>query len=163
MVQEINQPIESGGGPPQPPNGVSGGTQPLLPERDRRIPQTTGRWRRKPHHLMAMVVVMVIVMVVEEVIDHLPQGENSSDNGDGGGDDSPLPSDHGQPRHRQGQRDRWVYVVQGPPGPPGQPGQDGRDGHDGHAPQLPRGMIKHSRNSSCSIGHYRFRKIPLKT
>ena len=26
----INQPIESGGGPPQPPNGVGGGTQPLL-------------------------------------------------------------------------------------------------------------------------------------
>ena len=35
----INQPIESGGGPPQPPNGVGGGTQPLLSERDRRIPQ----------------------------------------------------------------------------------------------------------------------------
>ena len=29
----INQPIESGGGPPQPPNGVSGGTRPLLSER----------------------------------------------------------------------------------------------------------------------------------
>ena len=24
----INQPIETGGGPPQPPNGVSGGTRP---------------------------------------------------------------------------------------------------------------------------------------
>ena len=35
----INQHIESGRGPPQPPNGVSGGTRPLLPERDRRIPQ----------------------------------------------------------------------------------------------------------------------------
>ena len=35
----INQPIESGGAPPQLPNGVSGGTQPLLPERDRRLPQ----------------------------------------------------------------------------------------------------------------------------
>ena len=35
----INQPIETGGGLPQPPNGVGGGTQPLLSERDRRIPQ----------------------------------------------------------------------------------------------------------------------------
>ena len=69
-----------------------------------------------------------------------PRG-NSDDNGDSGGDDSPLPSDHEQPRHHQGQRDKWVYVVQGPPGPPGQPDQDGRDGHDGQAPQLPRGMI----------------------
>ena len=93
------------------------------------------------HHLMAMVMVMVIVMVIEEVIDHLPPRRNGNDNGDGDGDDSPPPSDHGQPRHRRGQRNRWVYVVQGPPGPPGQPGQDGRDGHDGHAPQLPRGMI----------------------
>ena len=81
---------------------------------------------------------------MEEVIDHLPQGENGgngNDDGDGGGDDSPLPSDHGQPQHHRGQRDRWVYVVQGPPGLPGQPGQNGRDGHDGQAPQLPRGMI----------------------
>ena len=31
----INQPIESGGWPPQPPNGVGGGTGPLLSERDR--------------------------------------------------------------------------------------------------------------------------------
>ena len=46
-----------------------------------------------------------------------------------------------QDNHR-GQRDRWVYVVQGPPGPPGQSEQDGRDGHDGHAPQLPRGIDK---------------------
>ena len=68
----INQPIESGGGLPQLPNGVGGGTQPLLPERDRRIPQ---QLTEELHHLMAMVVVMVIVMVVEEVIDHLPQEE----------------------------------------------------------------------------------------
>ena len=34
-----NQPIEGGGGPPQPPNGVWGGTGPLLSESDRRIPQ----------------------------------------------------------------------------------------------------------------------------
>ena len=44
----INQPIESGGGPPQPPNGVGGGNGPLLSERDRRIPQQLGRWRRNP-------------------------------------------------------------------------------------------------------------------
>ena len=128
----INQPIESGGGPPQLPNGVSGGTQPLLSERDRRIPQQPAggggtpppngngngdsngsRGGDRPP----------------------PPRRNGDDNGDGGGDDSPPPSDHGQPRHHRGQRDRWVYVVQGPPG------QDGRDGHDGHAPQLPRGMI----------------------
>ena len=136
----INQPIESGGGPPQPPNGVGGGTRPLLSERDRRIPQqpaggggtpppngngngngdsNSSRGGDRPP----------------------PPRRNGDDNGDGGGDDSPPPSDHGQPRHHRGQRDRWVYVVQGPPGPPGQPGQDGRDGHDGHAPQLPRGMI----------------------
>ena len=34
----INQPIEGGGGPPQLPNGVGGGTGPLLSERGRRIP-----------------------------------------------------------------------------------------------------------------------------
>ena len=136
----INQPIESSGGPPQPPNGVGGGTQPLLSERDRRVPQQPAGGGGTPP----------------------PNGDgngssdsngsrggdrpppprrNGDDNGDGGGDDSPLPSDHGQPRHHQGQRDKWVYVVQGPPRPPGQPGQDGRDGHNGHAPQLPRGMI----------------------
>ena len=125
----INQPIEGGGG-----------TRPLLSERDRRIPQQLAgggggtpppngngngngdsngsRGGDRPP----------------------PPRRNGDDNGDGG-DDSPPPSDHGQPRHRRGQRDKWVYVVQGPPGPPGQPGQDGRDGHDGHAPQLPRGMI----------------------
>ena len=136
----INQPIESGGGLPQPPNGVGGGTWPLLLERDRRIPQQPAggggtpppngngsgngdsngsRGGDRPP----------------------PPRRNGDDDGDGGGDDSPLPSDHGQPRHHRGQRDKWVYVVQGPPGPPGQPGQDGRDGHNGHAPQLPRGMI----------------------
>ena len=134
----INQPIEGGGGPPQPPNGVGGGTRPLLSERDRRIPQQLAGGRGTPP----------------------PNGSgngdsngsrggdrpppprrNGDDNGDGDGDDSPPPSDHGQPRHCRGQRNRWVYVVQGSPGPPGQPGQDGRDGHDGHAPQLPRGMI----------------------
>ena len=135
-----NQPIETGGGPPQLPNGVSGGTRPLLSERDRRIPQqpaggggtpppngngngngdsNSSRGGDRPP----------------------PPRRNGNDNGDGGGDDSPLPSDHGQPRRHRGQRNRWVYVVQGPPRPPGQPGQDGRDGHDGHAPQLPRGMI----------------------
>ena len=67
-------------------------------------------------------------MVVEEVIDHFPQGEMGNDIGNGGGDDSPPPSDYGQPRHRRGQRNKWVYVVQGPPRAPGQLGQDGRDG-----------------------------------
>ena len=136
----INQPIENGRGPPQPPNGVGGGTGPLFSERDRRIPQQPmggggapppggngnsngdsngSRGGDRPP----------------------PPRTNGDDNGDGGGDDSPLPSDHGQPRHHRGQTDKWVYVVQGPPRPPGQPGQDDRDGHDGQAPQFPRGMI----------------------
>ena len=34
-----NQPIEGGGGPPQPPNGEGGGTGSLLSERGRRMPQ----------------------------------------------------------------------------------------------------------------------------
>ena len=133
-----NQPIEGGGGPPQPPNGVGGGTGPLFSERDRRLPQQpaggggapppggngNGRGDRPPP----------------------PRGNGGNggddgDDGDGGGDDSPLLSVHGQPWHHRGQRDRWVYVVQGPPRPPGQPGQDGRDGQDGQASQLPRGMI----------------------
>ena len=138
----INQPIGGGGGLPQLPNGVGGGTGPLLSERGR-IPQqpaggggapppggngngnsngSRGSDRPPP-----------------------PRGNGGNvddgDDGDGGGDDSPLLSDHRQPRHHRGRRDRWVYVVQGPPGPPGQPGQDGRDGQDGQAPQLPRGMI----------------------
>ena len=139
-----NQPIEGGEGPPQAPNGVGGGTGPLLSERDRRIPQqpvggggapppggngngngnsngSRGGGRPPPPRGNG--------------------GDDGDDDGDGGGDDSPLPSDHGQPRHHQGQRDRWVYVVQGPPGPPGQPGQNGKDGWDGQMPQLPRGMI----------------------
>ena len=93
----INQPIVSGGGPPQLPNGVGGGTGPLLSERDRRIPQQpvggggapppggnsngngNGRGDRPPP----------------------PRGNggNDDDDGDGGGDDSLPPSDHGQPRH----------------------------------------------------------------
>ena len=97
----INQPIETGGGLPQPPNGVGGGTWPLLPERDRRIPQQLAggggtpppdgngsgngdsngsRGGDRPP----------------------PPRRNGDDNGDGDGDDSPLPSDHGQPRHRRG-------------------------------------------------------------
>ena len=68
-------------------------------------------------------------------------GDGSDDGDDSGGDDSPPPSDQGQPQRCQNWRNRWVYVVQGPPGPPGQPGQDGRDGQDGQIPQLPRGMI----------------------
>ena len=33
---------------------------------------------------------------------------------------------------------------------------------DGQMPQLPRGMINVPGVTSCSFGHYRFRKIPLK-
>ena len=86
-------------------------------------------------------------MIMEEVVDHPPRGNggkgsNGGDDGDGGGgDDSPPLSVQGQAQHHQGQRDRWVYVVQGPPRPPGQLGQDGRDGWDGQTPQMPRGII----------------------
>ena len=47
---------------------------------------------------------MEMVMIMEEVVGHLPQGGNGGDGSDGGddgdgggGDDSPPPSDHGQP------------------------------------------------------------------
>ena len=134
----INQPIEGGGGLPQPPNGVGGGTWPLLSERNRRISQQPVGGGAPPPNGNGNGN-------GNGGSDRPPpprgNGGNGDDDGDGGGGDSPLPSDHGQPRHHQGQRDKWVYVVQGPPRPPGQPGQDGRDGHDGQAPQLPRGMI----------------------
>ena len=58
-----------------PPNGMSRGTEPLLSERGRRIPQATSRWRRSFHHLVVMVMVMVIVMVVEGGDRPPPQGE----------------------------------------------------------------------------------------
>ena len=97
----INQPIEGCGGPPQPPNGVGGGTGPLLSERDRRLPQQPaggggapppggngngnengngngGGGRPPPPR---------------------GNGDDCSDDGDGGGDDSPPPSDHRQPQH----------------------------------------------------------------
>ena len=144
---EYNQPLDGGRGPPQPPDGGGGGAGPLLTERGRRTPQQPVGGGGAPP----------------------PDGNgggngngdengggdrpppprrnrgNSSDGGDdghgSGGDDSPLPSDQGQPQHHQNCRNRWVYVVQGPPGPPGQLRQDGRDGQDGQIPQLPRGMI----------------------
>ena len=144
MVQEPNQPIEGGGGP-----------------------TTTTKWcgwRNWGHCSQKGVEECLSNQWVEEELHHLvvvevgngngydnggggrpppPRGNggNGSDDGDGGGDDSPPLSDHKQPQHCQGQRDRWVYVVQGPPRPPGQPGQDERDGQDGQAPQLPRGLI----------------------
>ena len=94
----INQPIEGGGGLPQPPNGVGGGIGPLLSERDRRIPQQpmggggtpppggNGNGNGDSNGSRG------------GDIPPPPRG-NGDDNGDGGGDDSPPPSDHGQPRH----------------------------------------------------------------
>ena len=66
----INQPIESGGGPPQLPNGVGGGTGPLLSKRDRRIPQQPAGGAGAP-----------------------PPGGNG--NGNGGGDRPPRPRRNG--------------------------------------------------------------------
>ena len=139
-----NQPIEGGGGPPQPPNGGGGGTGSLLSERGRRMPQqpaggggapppgSNGGGNGNGD---------------DNGGGGLPRGNggdggNGGDDGDGGGGDDSVPlSDHGQPWHHQGQRDRWVYVVQGLPRSQGQPGQDGRDGRDGQMPQMPRGII----------------------
>ena len=79
-------------------------------------------------------------------------GGDGGDDGDGsGGDDSPPPSDQGQPQHCQNHRNRWVYVVQGPPRSPGQLEQDGRDGWAGQMPQLPRGMINFSGMASAPL------------
>ena len=98
----INQTIEGGGGPPQPPNGVGKGTGPLLSERGRTMPQqpvggagapppggngngngdsngSRGGDRPPPPRGNG--------------------GDDADDDGDGGGDDSPPPSDHEQPRH----------------------------------------------------------------
>ena len=60
-----NQPIEGGVGPPQPPNGVGGGTGPL-PQQECLSNQQV---EEELHHLVVMV------MVMEEVVGHLPQGE----------------------------------------------------------------------------------------
>ena len=136
----INQPIEGGEGPPQLLNGVGRGTGPLLSERGRRIPQQpVGGGGAPPPNGNGNGN-------GSRGSDRPPPprgngGNGGDDDGDGDGDESPPLSDYGQPRHHQGQRNRWVYVVQGPPRPPGQPGQNGRDGQDGQTPQLPRGMI----------------------
>ena len=130
-----NQPVKGGGGPPQPPDGGGGGIGPLLLERGRRTPQCNWQVEKELLHLVVMEVVMGMMMIMEGVIDHLPQGEMEEmavmkvmmEMVDGG-DDSPPLSDQGQPQCYQNWRNRWVYVVQGPPRPPGQLGQDGRDG-----------------------------------
>ena len=96
-----NQPIEGGEGPPQPPDGVGGGTGSLLSERGRRLPQQPAGGGGAP-----------------------PPGGNGGGNGNGNGgggrpppprknggngsdgdddgDDSLPPSDHGQPQHHWG-------------------------------------------------------------
>ena len=82
-----NQPIEGGGGPPQPPNGVGRGTGPLLSERGRRLPQQLtgggapppsgngngngnggGGSPPPPGEMKEMVVMMVIMEMVVEMI-----------------------------------------------------------------------------------------------
>ena len=87
---------------------------------------------------------MGMVMTMEGVVGHLPQGEM---------EEMVVMMEmamemichhcqtKGSHDYHQGQRDRWVYLVQGPPRPPGQLGQDGRDGQDGQMPQVPRGII----------------------
>ena len=121
---------------------MGGGTRPLLSERDRRIPQhPAGGGTPPPNGNGNGNGDSNGSRGGDRPPPPRSNGDNGDDSGDGDGDDSPPPSDHGQPRHHRGQRNKWVYVVQGPPGPPGQPGQNGRDGHDGQAPQLPRGMI----------------------
>ena len=112
----INYLIETGGGPPQPPNGVGGGTRPLLPERDRRLPQQpAGGGGTPPPNGNGNGNGNGDSNGSRGSDRPPPPRRNGDDDGDGGGDDSPPPSNHGQPRHRRGRRDRWVYVVQGPP------------------------------------------------
>ena len=116
MVHYSQKGVEECGGGALPPGGNGGGNG--------NGDDNGGGGRPPPTRDMEVMAVMVVMMemVVEEMIHchHL------------------IMDSH---KHHQGQRDRWVYVVQGPPGPPGQPGQDGRDGWDGQAPQMPRGMI----------------------
>ena len=73
----INQPIETGGGPPQLPNGVGGRNSTHYSQKGVEECHNNQWVEEELHHLMVMVMVMVIVivMVVEEVIDHLPQEE----------------------------------------------------------------------------------------
>ena len=75
-------------------------------------------------HLVVTEVLMGMVMVMDDGPPpprrNRGNGRDGGDDGDGGGgDDSPPLSDQGQPQHHQNCRNRWVYVVQGPPRPPG--------------------------------------------
>ena len=93
-----NQPIEGGGGLPQPPNGVGGGTDHCS---QKGVEECLSNWQvEELHHLVLM-----------GMVDSNggggrpppPRGNGGSDDdGDGAGDDSPPQSDHRQPRHHRG-------------------------------------------------------------
>ena len=69
-----NQPIEGGGGPPQPPNG---GVEELDHCSQKQVEECLSdqQVEEELHHLVVMEVVMGIMMIMEEVVGHLPQGE----------------------------------------------------------------------------------------
>ena len=95
-----NQPIEGGGGPPQLPNSVGGGTGPLLSERDRRIPQQlAGGGGAPPPNGNGNGDSNGSRGGDRPPPPRRNGGDNGDDDGNGGGDDSPPLSDHGQPRH----------------------------------------------------------------
>ena len=100
----INQPIEGGGGPPQLPNGVGGGTGPLLSERGRKIPQQPAGGGGAPPRNGNGSGNGDGNGNGSRRADRPPPprgngGDDGDDDGDGGRDDPPPPSDHGQPRH----------------------------------------------------------------
>ena len=69
-----NQPIEGGGGPPQPPMV---GVEELVHCSQKGVEECLSNWQVEEElcHLVVMEVVMVMVMIMEEVVGHLPQGE----------------------------------------------------------------------------------------
>ena len=69
-----NQPIEGGGGLPQPPDG---GVEELVHHSQKGVEDCLSDWQveEELHHLVVMEVVMGMVMIMEEVVGHLPQGE----------------------------------------------------------------------------------------
>ena len=69
-----NQPIEGGGGPPQPPDG---GVEELghCPQKGVEECLSNQQVEEEVCHLVVMEVVMEMVMIMEEVVGHLPQGE----------------------------------------------------------------------------------------
>ena len=71
---ESNQPIEGGGGPPQPPDGR---VEELVHCSQKGVEgHLSDRWvEEELHHLVVMEVVMGMVMTMEGVVGHLSKGK----------------------------------------------------------------------------------------